>query len=210
MGCTAFTRSTPPLVSSWWPSPAENPELLAANWERALQDIADGKRHVNARGRCYPHSHYFMTLLHFAATSRNGGTVAHMRRLLELGANPSAKDQIGEVPMHCCVRAPTNEEDAALAKCKLLPVADIAANTVFDWTPFRLALFTNETVLRWMLEQPGCPVEDMLYAQTVALGPVVGENIWRLVEEAAAQRRRWTPNRAAWAATVAAAAVLQP
>jgi ankyrin repeat protein len=151
-----------------------------------------------------------MTLLHFAATSRNGGTVAHMRRLLELGANPSAKDQIGEVPMHCCVRAPTNEEDAALAKCKLLPVADIAANTVFDWTPFRLALFTNETVLRWMLEQPGCPVEDMLYAQTVALGPVVGENIWRLVEEAAAQRRRWTPNRAAWAATVAAAAVLQP
>jgi hypothetical protein len=195
----------------WWPSRLEwedSPWSAAENWERALQDIAHGRRDVNAMGFCYLRgSLELMTLLHFAASSDGGGTVAHMRRLLALGANASARDELGKVPMHFC--ASSAAEDA-LDKCKLLPTADIAAEAPSWRSPFFSAACYdyNRPVLRWMLEQPECPVEEFLRKQSprsLKLDCTKGK-VLALLQEAVIQRRRWSNNRAAWAATVAAAA----
>jgi hypothetical protein len=91
--------------------------MTAARWHKAMRDIEDGTRDVNARDKSG------RTLLHYAATAN---LRSHVLRLVELGAD--------------------------------------------HW--FAMPL--------WLLQETG------------------------------AQRGRWSQNRAAWTATVAAAAALQP
>jgi hypothetical protein len=116
-----------------------------------------------------------------------------MQRLLELGANPSAvADKPWGLPMNECVLRD------ALDKCKLLPVADIARDPYSrKTTPFVLCvLIGNSRVLRWMVEQPECPVEAFVRDELPRL-TLAAEKTTLLTDEAA-RRCRWSPLRAAF------------
>jgi hypothetical protein len=167
-------------MESWWPGV----RTRAEDWENALLAIAGGQRDVNARdenGR---------TLLHHAASCN--GTAAHMQRLLQLGANPSAvADEPWGLPMHECA------ERDALDKCECLPVADIARDPYEGkMTPFEVCVLGGSfRVLQWMVNQPECPVVAFVREELPRL-MLAARRVTLLTEEAA-RRRRWSPLRAA-------------
>ncbi len=205
---SACTKSAPiEIEQPWWPGNYIHPrDYEATNWEKALQDIADGKRDVNAIDPCWGG-----TLLHGAARSYCTQSRSHMQRLLELGANFTAKQRDGGLPMHCCLTSPVD----TLAKCKLLPARGLAEpGPYLGKPPFQVCFLWSRSdiflpLLHWMLEQPECPVEMGVRKNWHTIQGVPPD-VSKLVEAVAAERRRWSPGRAAWTATVAAAAVLQP
>jgi hypothetical protein len=187
----------------WWPTYFCYPwDSEATNWEKALQDIEDGKRDVNAID-----PRWGSILLHHAAKSCCTQSRSYMQRLLELGANPSAKERDGSLPMHCCFSSSVD----ILPKFKLLPAKGLAEPGPYQTMPAFQRWFHWYTspiflpLLYWMLEQPECPVEKAVCNNwhTVEYVP---PDVSKLVEAVAAERRRWSKTRAAWTATVVAAA----
>ena len=161
----------------WWPCALST----QAEWETALQNIANGKRGVNARDR------HGRTLLHFAAADFGG--LCTFARLLELGAHPSAHSRVFGLPMHSCA---ISKQKDALGKCKLLPVADMWNKTHnAAITPFvACVLCGNYDVLEYMLQQPECPVEAFLRDQLPRWNTYIELPKKTLLLETAARRQR--------------------
>jgi hypothetical protein len=169
-----------------------------------------------------------LLLLHHAAEFCSVGV---MQRLLQLGAPPSQRDCVGHTPMHYAAKS----RREALAKCKLLPVADLASLTnhahetplhVLAWNLRRLLLqpvgaleparaerfggceaaAVHLEVLEWMLDQPECPIDAAnCYGDLTAAHLLGGTSARAMVRTAQAARARWTPLRAAWTGVVGAA-----
>jgi hypothetical protein len=152
--------------------------------------------------------------LHFAAKKCS---VGGMKELLDLGALPTATDNNGLLPIYF---AASTIHDP-VKKCKLLPLGHLAvgAGTQLG-TPLHLVAFHMRyhynlrkcmmKVLQWMVDQPECALGAVNKEGRTALD-ILGD----MAETAAArdvlrtameQRARWSTLRAAWTATVAAAA----
>lgn len=75
------------------------------------------------------------TLLHLAAASANGNSLAAARRLLQRGADVSHKDRRGRTPLHGAVNAGLHDK----VRCLLERGADVHAMEARRLTPLRIA-----------------------------------------------------------------------
>jgi Rnl2 family RNA ligase len=171
-----------------------------------LSAIEHGGLSVNAA-----ESKYGYTALHVAVAQSSAKWVKH---LLELGADPTARNRYGVTPMH--MAAWVGPE--TVQKCALLPVEGLTYTDIRGLTPLhyvirrfrRVDLGTRIKVLRWMLAQPNCPINAVdLHGRTPLQ---FGEGVWtdpekRLLVEASAAHKRWTALRRAWVGVVALAAL---
>jgi hypothetical protein len=185
----------------------------SAAWTVVLAAIKAGTLHVNVSSHGRP-------LLHCAAYSCSATVV---KRLLEMGASPSMMDMHGSCAMHMAVLGGHD----VVAKCAMLPPGDLACQSKLFGTPLhacamKLKMWATPPprlvngafgkymeALRWMLQQPGCPVD---VADRHCRSPMdilneskhCGEACEMLAVELA-PRARWTALRAAWAGVVVAA-----
>jgi hypothetical protein len=185
-------------------------------WSIVLAAVQSGEVSVD-----YTWGMFNTSLLHYACRK---GSVSTVRRLLNLGASPSLKNDIDVVAMHyaivswwTCPAQCGGELENALEKCKMLPVADLSSCAETFGTPLRLLLahlarrgragnFEFMQLLQWVVNQPECALDNVQGVLDVLTKHPGTAPYALIVQTAMEQRARWSLLRAAWTGAVAGAA----
>lgn len=129
------------------------------------------------------------TLLHLAVRDNQPGVV---QRLMAMGMNPANVNTYGWNAMHMAAY------HCKLDVCMVLPTHLLGAKSVWGNTPLAIAAKHQVVkIVRWMLDQPCCPLEvtDGLWLTSTRPEAVA-------IRAAFAARKRWTALRAAWIGAV--------
>jgi hypothetical protein len=183
-------------------------QILFRKFKAILDAIEGGGMPVNAA-----ESKYGYTALHVAVIQ---SSAAHVRRLLELGADPTKRNRYGASAMHFTAWTCTEP----LQKCKCLPTEGLAYVDNYGQTPLHFLMLNpadmavsmriTRRMLRWMLVQPACAANARnslgMTAADVAqyqrrhegLAPLWSDADLHMLDDAMAVHTRWSPLRAAW------------
>jgi ankyrin repeat protein len=177
------------------------------HWQQLFHAIRHEGLPVNAQS-----SHHGYAAVHFAAENN----LRALATLVCLGANLSLEDDSGRRPMHLCAVTDRMSDMDIINACELLPATDLAHQDKKGRTPLHLAVMMwRYELVQWMLRQTRCdPFQkdntgirpmQMVYWYGGSANKAV--RMRQVFAVGLAERRRWSPGRATWAAAVTVAIV---